>query len=343
MFGRMLFIGLNTNDRNVIKKLIQECHIGGFVLYSKNYHNYEEMVDLIHFIKHCASLENYVILIGIDQEGYRVNRLPKDFINLRSPYSLHKDLDGLKTHAKIIANILSSSGIQINFAPVLDIKRFSDQHSIGDRAFGDDYQTVIQNTIPYFKEFEKNNVLAVVKHFPGHGATSINSHYFFPIIWNTNELFKEDVMPFKEAIDNDIDAIMVGHFIIPKFSGLVPSSLSWRTVQYLRDDLHFEKLIVTDDFQMGLFKFCNKAKVIKKAINSGFNLILIKYYDRFFLDYNKLLNYQKKKKLNDDFVQYSVQLIQNIINKYHITNELYPSTLDISKINEQITQLNEKV
>ena len=70
MFGRMLFIGLNTNDRNVIKKLIQECHIGGFVLYSKNYHNYEEMVDLIHFIKHCASLENYVILIGIDQEGY---------------------------------------------------------------------------------------------------------------------------------------------------------------------------------------------------------------------------------------------------------------------------------
>ena len=100
---------------------------------------------------------------------------------------------------------------------------------------------------------------------------------------------------------------------------------------------------MTDDFQMGLFKFCNKAKVIKKAINSGFNLILIKYYDRFFLDYNKLLNYQKKKKLNDDFVQYSIQLIQNIINKYHITNELYPSTLDISKINEQITQLNKRM
>ena len=136
MFGRMLFIGLSTNDRNIIKRLIKECHVGGFILYSKNYRNYEEMIELIHYIKHLATLENYTILIGIDQEGYRVNRLPKDFINLKSPYSLHNDLNSLKVHAQIIANILSSSGIQVNFAPVLDIKRFSDQHAIGDRALG---------------------------------------------------------------------------------------------------------------------------------------------------------------------------------------------------------------
>lgn len=155
MFGRMLFIGLSTNDRNIIKRLIKECHVGGFILYSKNYRNYEEMIELIHYIKHLATLENYTILIGIDQEGYRVNRLPKDFINLRSPYSLHNDLNSLKVHAQIIANILSSSGIQVNFAPVLDIKRFSDQHAIGDRALGSDLKTVIQNGIPYFKEFKK--------------------------------------------------------------------------------------------------------------------------------------------------------------------------------------------
>ena len=342
MFGRMLFIGLSTNDRNIIKRLIKECHVGGFILYSKNYRNYEEMIELIHYIKHLATLENYTILIGIDQEGYRVNRLPKDFINLRSPYSLHNDLNSLKVHAQIIANILSSSGIQVNFAPVLDIKRFSDQHAIGDRALGSDLKTVIQNGIPYFKEFKKKNVLAVVKHFPGHGATSINSHYFFPIIWKKKQLLQEDVLPFREAIYNDVDAIMVGHFTIPNFSGWIPSTLSKKTVQYLRNDLHFKKLIVTDDFYMGLFRLFNKTKLIKKSINSGFNLILIKYYDRFFLDYNKLLNQQKRGKLNNDFVQYSIKLIQSTINDYHITNELYSPTLDISKINKQIIQLNNK-
>lgn len=342
MLGRMLLIGLNTNDKNIIERLIKECHVAGFILYSKNYHNYEEMIELINYIKYLASLENYTILIGIDQEGYRVNRLPNDFINLRSPFSLHDNLEGLKQHAKIIATILNASGIQVNFAPVLDIKRFPDHHPIGDRSLGSDVKMVIKNSIPYLKEFEKRNVLAVVKHFPGHGATSINSHYFFPIIWNTKKLFQEDILPFKEAINNGVDAIMVGHFIIPKFSKFNPSSLSKYTVKYLRESLLYQNLIVTDDLYMGLFKFFNKAKIIKKAINNGFNLILIKYYDHFFDDYNKLLKYLKENKLNKDRIDHSLQLIQNIIDKYHITNNQVDTSLNIAQINEQIVQLNKE-
>ena len=340
MIGRMLFVGLSTSDRNIIKKLVLDCHVGGLTLYSRNYRNYEEMLELINYIHGLAEEAGYTILVGIDQEGYRVNRLPKEIVNLKSPYSFHHDLELIKKHGEIIATILSKSNININFAPVLDIKRFSDNHPIGDRCFGDDASSVIKNTIPYIKEFQNKKVIPVVKHFPGHGATKINSHYFIPVIWNTKKLMNEDIVPFREAIDQGCDAIMVGHFLIPSFSFLTPTSFAKKTVPFLRDDLNFQNLIVTDDICMGLLKLANKAKIIRKAINHGFNTIMVKYYDGFFKDFNKLQKYFNQNKLNQENINQSIKLIDSIIKKYHITNKSVSNALDINKINEEIINLN---
>ena len=200
MFERMLFVGLNTTDKNIIKKLIKEYHVGGVILYSKNYHNYQEMVRLINQIHTWAQEENYIVLIGIDEEGYRVNRLPKEFANLKSPFAFRHNLNSITEHASIIAHILAKSTIHVNFAPVLDIKRFPDNHAIGDRCFGASAKEVIQNTLPYIEEFKKKNVVPVIKHFPGHGATKTNSHYLIPVIWRTKRLFRDDIMPFSKAI-----------------------------------------------------------------------------------------------------------------------------------------------
>ena len=341
MFGRMLFVGLSTNDRGIIKKLVLDCHVGGLTLYSRNYRNYDEMLNLINYIHGLAEEAGYTIFIGIDEEGYRVNRLPKEIKNLKSPYFFHHDLDFIKKHGEIIATILSKSNININFAPVLDIKRFPDNHPIGDRCFGDNASVVIKNTLPYIKEFQNKKVIPVVKHFPGHGATKINSHYFIPIIWNTKKLIKEDITPFKEAIIEGCDAIMVGHFLIPKVTFLTPTSFAKKTVLFLRNNLNFSNLIVTDDIHMGLLKLANKAKIIKKAINSGFNMIMVKYDDRFFKDYQKLQKYNNQNKLNQANINQSIKLIDSLIQKYHITNQPVTNTLDINKINEEITKLNQ--
>lgn len=341
MIGRMLFVGLSTSNKNIIKKLIQECHVGGLTLYSRNYRNYEEMLELINYIHGLAEEAGYTILVGIDQEGYRVNRLPKEIVNLKSPYSFHHDLELIKKHGEIIATILSKSNININFAPVLDIKRFPDNHPIGDRCFGDDASSVIKNTLPYIKEYQNKNVIPVVKHFPGHGATKINSHYFIPVIWNTKRLMKEDILPFREAINQGCDAIMVGHFLIPKVTFLTPTSFAKKTVPFLRNNLNFQNLIITDDICMGLLKLANKSKIIKKAINHGFNMIMVKYYDGFFKDFNKLQKYFKQKKLNQENINRSITLIDSIIQKYHITNQSVTNTLDINKINEEIINLNQ--
>lgn len=201
MFEKMLFVGLNTTDKNIIKKLIKEYHVGGVILYSKNYHNYQEMICLINQIHTWAEEEHYTLLISIDEEGYRVNRLPKEFVNLKSPFAFRHNLNSITEHASIIAHILAKSTIHVNFAPVLDIKRFPDNHAIGDRCFGASAKEVIQNTLPYIEEFKKKNVVPVIKHFPGHGATKTNSHYLIPVIWRTKRLFRDDIMPFSKAIE----------------------------------------------------------------------------------------------------------------------------------------------
>lgn len=340
MFERMLFVGLNTTDKNIIKKLIKEYHVGGVILYSKNYHNYQEMVRLINQIHTWAQEENYIVLIGIDEEGYRVNRLPKEFANLKSPFAFRHNLNSITEHASIIAHILAKSTIHVNFAPVLDIKRFPDNHAIGDRCFGASAKEVIQNTLPYIEEFKKKNVVPVIKHFPGHGATKTNSHYLIPVIWRTKRLFEEDILPFTKAIDKRIDALMVGHFIIPKFSFLRPTSISLKTVKYLRNNLNYSNIIMTDDLMMGPLKLANKAKLIKTAINNGINMVMIKYYDNLFFDIDKL---RKCQTLNKTNITSSIQLIDNLIIKYHITNDLVSDSLNIDEINRRINKLNNSI
>lgn len=340
MLGNILFVGLNTTDKQVISKLIKECHVGGITLYGRLYKNYEEMLSIINYIKRLSREENYNVLIGIDQEGYRVNRLPKDFLNIKSPYSMRNDPTNFKESADIVGTILNGMGIHVNFAPVLDIKRFSDNHAIGDRAFGDNPETIIKNTDAYIEALKKKQVIPVVKHFPGHGATNVNTHYFLPIILDTDTLFKEDLIPFKNAINKGIDVVMVGHFLIKNFSLFKPASISDKIVNLLRNDLKYDKLIMTDDLTMGMLRFLDKARMIKTAINSGFNIIMIKYSDNFFKDYKKLVNYYNKNKINHDNINHSIKLINDLKQKYSINDEPVKNVLDINKINERITKLN---
>ena len=283
MIGRMLFVGLSTSDRNIIKKLVLDCHVGGLTLYSRNYRNYEEMLELINYIHGLAEEAGYTILVGIDQEGYRVNRLPKEIVNLKSPYSFHHDLELIKKHGEIIATILSKSNININFAPVLDIKRFSDNHPIGDRCFGDDASSVIKNTIPYIKEFQNKKVIPVVKHFPGHGDTTEDSHKTLPIINKSkDELLDLELIPFINAIENGADVIMVGHLAVPQITGNnTPASLSKKIINdLLREELGFNGLVITDALNMdALTEEYTEEEIYINAINAGVDILLMPDFD----------------------------------------------------------------
>ena len=183
--GQMIIIGIDTNyitDR--IKTMITKYKIGGILLYRKNFDTYDKMLELIQQLKNLNKYNKIPLFIAIDQEGGRVNRLPKEIQNLppANKIALQNDENLVKKAYTLTGQILKNSGFNLNFAPVLDIKNFSNGHAIGDRCFSDDKETVSKYGITAMHALQEQGVVSVIKHFPGHGSTTKDSHYFLPII-----------------------------------------------------------------------------------------------------------------------------------------------------------------
>ena len=186
--GQMIMIGLDTNYiTERIEKMISDYKIGGIILYRKNFSTYEQMLKLINDIKALNRNNRIPLFIAIDQEGGRVNRMPPEIKNLPSANKLASlnNMDIIINSAKITGNLLKKSGFNLNFAPVLDIKRFDSNHAIGDRCYGETKEEVSRYGVTVMKELQKQGIIPVVKHFPGHGATKRDSHYLLPIV-NSN-------------------------------------------------------------------------------------------------------------------------------------------------------------
>ncbi len=156
--GQMMIIGMDTNYiTQRIKTMITKYKIGGIILYRKNFHNYQEMVELIKQLKELNKINKIPLWIAIDQEGGRVNRMPTEILNLPPANQVAKKggIEEVRKTAQIIGKILRQSGYHINFAPVLDIKNFQDNHAIGDRCFGSTKEEVVTYGIPFMKELKR--------------------------------------------------------------------------------------------------------------------------------------------------------------------------------------------
>lgn len=259
--GQMVMIGLDTNyitDR--IKNMIKTYKIGGIILYRKNFSTYTDMMNLIKKLKELNKENKIPLFIAIDQEGGRVNRMPKEIKNLPSANQVATvgGQELVSKSAKITGEILYKSGFNLNFAPVLDIKRFEDKTAIGDRSFGTNKELVTECGIAAMKALQSNGVISVIKHFPGHGATKQDSHHFLPVITvPMKNIEKEDMFPFEQAIKNGADALLVGHLLIMNVTGIYPASLSRKFItKYLRKKYRYKGLILTDDLKMRAISLC---------------------------------------------------------------------------------------
>lgn len=325
--GQMFIVGLDTtNVMNKLETLILKQKVGGIMLYKKNYKNYEEMVEIINYIKKLNSKNKVPILIAIDQEGGRVNRMPSDFKKLPSSYKLalnSKEENLVEQAGQITGEMLSRLGINMDFAPVLDIKRFEDKHAIGDRAFSGHKAEVAKYGIDYMKELQKQNVISVIKHFPGHGATTKDTHFNIPTIKdNFENLEKEDMFPFEQVINNGADAMLVSHLKIKGKTQKLPASMSRKFItKYIRKRYRFKGLIITDDMRMSAVKLLyGTNKPVKKAFEAGNDIILVKHVD----GNNVIEQITKKVKvspLKQARVHKSVKRILAMKEKYQINDE----------------------
>lgn len=306
------------------------------------------MLKLIGDLKELNKDNKIPLFIAIDQEGGRVNRMPKEIENLPSANKVAavggEELS--KQSAQITGRILKKSGYNLNFAPVLDIKRFNGNHSIGDRSFGEDKEVVAKCGIAVMKELQKQGIVSVIKHFPGHGSTTKDSHYMLPIISKKIEqLEKEDMYPFEQAIKNGADAILVGHLLIKNVTGIYPASLSRKFIsRYLRKKYKYNGLVITDDLKMRAIKFLYGADIaVKKAFQAGNDIIVFRFnHDEEKRVIEKIIKLTKKRKIRESRINKSVQRIIKIKEKYNILDKMPDENIEIQQMNSEIKKIREK-
>ena len=267
---------------STLKSALEEVKPGGFILFKENITTYENTLKLIKEIKETADIPMF---ISIDEEGGIVQRL-KALLDVKAtdvPYMYSvgekNDLELTKSVGKLLAEELRVFGINLDFAPVLDVYSNPNNQVIGRRSFGSDKELVVKHGIALSNGLEENGVLSVYKHFPGHGNTATDSHFSLPVLDLTKEELDEvDVYPFKEVIKNNAKMIMVGHLAVPKLTGdETPASLSKKVVtDYLRNELKFDGLIVTDGLNMGaLTNYYSKDEICAKAVEAGVDILLM--------------------------------------------------------------------
>ena len=265
-----------------IKNEIRDYNIGGVLLY-RVYDNLATRTRIPGFIADLQSSAEIPLLIVTDQEGGTVTNLNiyNGFQNTKTAYELGELTDETTTRkvgAKF-ANWFTELGINTNFAPVVDL-RLQPDNVIGDRSFGADPDTVIQNAYWFIDEFHKQNHLTTLKHFPGHGSSIGDSHLGFTDVsdtWSETEL-----IPFKALIDSGcVDMVMTAHIFNANLDPQYPATLSQNTItNLLRDTLEFDGVIVTDAMMMrAITDHYGLKESITLAINAGCDLILYNWDD----------------------------------------------------------------
>ena len=331
-----------------LELLIKKYKIGGIILYSNNYDSYEEMIDLINELKKINKKYNKIpLFISTDHEGGRVNRLPINIEKMKSAKLLKSknDINIVKNSAKIIGQLLKQSGFSINFAPVLDIQRFKDNHAIGDRCFGCNKEDVIKYGIEYMNELKKEKIISCVKHFPGHGLTCTDSHFLVPIVKEKYSKFvNEDLVPFKKAIKNNVPMIMIGHLYIPDIDKKYPATLSKKVNNILRKDLKYDGVIVTDDIKMKSVKlFHSYYSITKKAIDAGNDIIMVgTTYNKIQQVIEKIIKNSENNKVKTNRIDESFDRIINLKKEYNI-NDNKVKKINIDLYNKKIKELNNKL
>ena len=340
--GQRFIFGINDENIDCLINLIKNYYIGGVILYRKNYHNYQDMISVIKRLKNANKNNKIPLFIAIDQEGGKVNRLPDEIHNLKSIYNIsEKNAELVYDYADIIGNILHKTGINMNLAPVIDIYNNSKSKTLYKRCFYGDSDNVTDCGLKYLKGIN-NNVISVIKHYPGHGITRIDSHFIIPYVSNYKDVINKHIIPFNKLISDGVDALMIGHLIIRRLTGLLPASISNKFIdKYLRDN--YDGLIITDEINMMRRWPIYRHIYLEKAIKSHSDILLIKIKNSD--DFNKIFNKYKKilKEIDCSQLNNSVKRIIKIKEKYKINDQVDYRDMDINEVNKTIDFINSKI
>ncbi|CAM4120436.1 hypothetical protein GCM10007362_32590 [Saccharibacillus endophyticus] len=253
--GQMIVAGVEgTSLREEDRTLLHDHGVGGVILYADNIDSAAQTKSFVNEIKAANREKELPLFISVDQEGGRVARL-KGVAKVPTAGKVGKENDAAyaRSIGELLGDQLLSQGFNLDYAPVLDVNSNPDNPVIGDRSFGSSAALVSKLGIAVMQGLESKNVIPVVKHFPGHGDTSVDSHIALPVVNKSlDELDKLELIPFKKAIAEGADVVMIAHILLPKLDSEYPSSLSKAVItDLLRSRLGFDGVVMTDDMTMG--------------------------------------------------------------------------------------------
>ncbi len=276
--GQLFMVPVYPNSKQNIEQvdtLIKKYHIGGIIYFRGH------PTQIAKLSNHFQKISQIPLFIGIDAEWGLAMRM--DSV-LRYPYQMTL---GAITDNRLIYQMglqigqqLRMLGININFAPVVDINNNPANPVIGIRSFGENARNVAAKGFAYAQGLQDAGVIAVAKHFPGHGDTKTDSHKDLPVIpYDYQRLYKVELFPFRQLIHTGVMAIMVGHLDIPKLDDALhtPATLSNKIVNgVLRDSLGFKGLVFTDALDMkGVSKYFAPGEAELRALLAGDDVLLM--------------------------------------------------------------------
>ena len=270
------FEGTHLNSQT--EKLIAEQGIGGLILFERNYDNPKQLKKLIEDLQAITPQHSPPLFISVDQEGGRILRLKEPFTQFPPMCCLGQaNSDDLAYRFGLaMGKEMKAVGINMNYAPVLDVHSNPDNPIIGQRAISSNPEKVARLGCKIIQGFKDAKVFPVGKHFPGHGDTSQDSHLTLPRVERSRESLEQvELIPFAKAFEEGLEFIMTAHVVYPAWDASSAATFSNVILKnLLRNKMGFKGLIMSDDLEMQAVTQTPK-EIPSLAINAGVDLFLI--------------------------------------------------------------------
>lgn len=343
--GQLVLVGVEgTAPDDTAREFVEEYHVGGFIFYKNNMENAKQAAAFFNQLKKMNAGNKVPLFLSVDEEGGRVTRMPKEFKALPAAQIIGASgstelASGL---GSVIGKELAGFGLNMDFAPVLDVNSNPDNPVIGSRSFGNNTEIVSEMGLAMLQAIEQEGVIPVVKHFPGHGDTSVDSHLGLPVVKHGLERLRElELVPFAKAIDNGADVVMIAHLLMPELDSEHPASFSKAVItDLLREELGFQGVVISDDMTMGaVVKHYDIGEAAVKYIQAGGNIVLVGHEkDRQLAVINALTTAVKNGEIPLDMLDERVYSILKLKEKYGLRDEPAAGP-DIKAINQEITDI----
>lgn len=344
--GQLLIGGFEgTEIGDQATRLVQEYQVGGLILYGRNIAGAGQLVTLTNGLK-ALNGDGIPLFLSIDQEGGGVDRMPPEVRRTPGAYCVGQtgSVPAAQSYGDVLAAECAAFGLNLDFAPVLDVWSNPGNTVIGQRAFSADARTVAGLGPAAARRMMDQGVIPAVKHFPGHGDTAVDSHVGLPVVDKSPEELEEtELIPFRAAIqsagtDGQVPAVMVAHILLTQLDPERPASLSPAVVTgLLREELGFAGAVLTDDLTMGaVTQSYGLGEAAVLAVEAGCDILLVCHgQDSVPAVRTALLEAVASGRITAERLDESVYRILRLKTEYALTNEPVSSP-DLEALNAQI-------